>query len=154
MKLFFLIFLTFYFILDECSALDKKKFLSTKYNEVNLRKGPGLQHFITAKFLRKGIPLQVVGSFDNWRKVKFLNKKEGWVAKSQLSNIKYGIIINENVGLNYFPNKKSKKTAILQKNIIFKILKCRSNWCKINFLDAQGWILKSDFWGVDKSEIF
>ena len=74
MKFFFSVLLIFYFISYQCSSTEKKKFLSTKFDEVNLRKGPGLQHFIIAKFLKKGVPVQVIDTFDNFSGKNFLNQ--------------------------------------------------------------------------------
>ena len=154
MKKFFLIFIIFYFISLQSSATDEKKFLSTKFNEVNLRKGPGLQHFIIAKFLKKGLPVEIIGGFDNWAKIRFFNQKIGWVSKTQLTNKRFGIMIAEETNLYYFPNKNAKKKAIIKKDFIFFIKSCQKEWCKIKANEKVGWIAKKTIWGVNAKEEF
>lgn len=153
MKFFFSILLIFYFISYQCSSTEKKKFLSTKFDEVNLRKGPGLQHFIIAKFLKKGVPVEVIDSFDNWVKIKYLNKV-GWMSKTQLTKKKYGMLNIDEETIYFFPTIKSKKKAIVKKNVIFIVEKCRQSWCKIRIKKNTGWLKKNSIWGIDKNEKF
>ena len=40
-------------------SLKKNKYLSTRYNEVNLRNGPGLNQLILYKILARGYPLKI-----------------------------------------------------------------------------------------------
>ena len=50
--IYFFIFIS-YFISNGLVGLEKKKFLSTKYNEVNIRNGPGKNNFIIATLYQK-----------------------------------------------------------------------------------------------------
>ena len=126
--------------------MEKKKFLSTKYNEVNVRKGPGKNHYVTSIFLKKCFPLEITSTFDSWIKIIDIDGDVGWVSKSQLSEKKCGIIIRD-TKLYSFPNKKSKKTAILKKDLIINIKKCEEKWCKVKYKNFSGWVEKIVFWG-------
>ena len=58
----FLKFLSIIFVFiitpNDSSGLKKNKYLSTRYNEVNLRNGPGLNQLILYKILAKGLSLR------------------------------------------------------------------------------------------------
>ena len=58
--------------------MGKKKFFSTKYNEVNIRNGPGKKYFIIATLYQKGIPLKRLSVFDTWIQVEDINGLRGW----------------------------------------------------------------------------
>jgi len=60
-------------------------FFSTKFNEVNVRNGPGLNHLLLYKILVKGYPLKEISEFENWKKVQDFSGRIGWISKSQLS---------------------------------------------------------------------
>ena len=47
----------------------KNKYLSTKYNEVNLRNGHSLNQLVLYKILIKGYPVEVTEVYENWYKV-------------------------------------------------------------------------------------
>ncbi|MBH43227.1 MAG: hypothetical protein CMP25_00360 [Rickettsiales bacterium] len=147
-KYFFSIILALILILisNQTVSLEKKKFLSTKYNEVNVRKGPGKNHYVTSVFIKKCLPLKIISTFDSWVKVSDIEGDVGWISKSQLSEKKCGIIIKE-TSLHSFPNIKSKKSAILKKNLLIDIKKCEQKWCKIKYKKFSGWIEKGFFWG-------
>ena len=90
-------------------------FFSTKFNEVNVRNGPGLNHLLLYKILVKGYPLKEISEFDNWKKVQDFSGRVGWISKSQLSRQKYIITILPDQYLYKFPTNNSKKIAIVKK---------------------------------------
>ena len=85
--------------------------MTTKYNEVNVRNGPGLNHLVIYKILIKGYPLQIISNFENWSKISDVDGIEGWISNSQLTTKKYVIITSHNEFLYKFPDIKSKKIA-------------------------------------------
>ena len=144
----FLSFIIIFIITPNISlGLKKNKYLSTKYNEVNLRNGPGLNQLILFKILAKGYPLEIKEEYENWYKVIDYKKRVGWVSKTQLSKTRYGILIKNNQKLFKFPNLNSKQLAIVKSDYILKILKCRKTWCKVEDKKLRGWMLKKSLWG-------
>lgn len=119
-----------------------------------MRNGPGINYFVVGKFLKKGIPVLVVGEFEGWKRtINFLGN-EGWISNSQLSKKRYGIIIKESVEMKSFPKKEAKTKLILGKNLNFKIKRCIIDWCKIKIGTKSGWIKRENFWGIlDKEKI-
>ena len=153
-KITIFIFFFLYPITSQTNNVDEKKFFSTKFNEVNIRNGPGINYFIIGKHLKKGLPLLVVGEFDNWKRIVNFLGVEGWVANSQISKKRYGITIVKESEIKSFPKKNSKVLMILGEKINFPIQKCSNDWCKIKYNNKTGWIEKKNFWGVFKKEIF
>ena len=144
----FLSFILIFIISPNVSlGFKKNKYLSTKYNEVNLRNGPGLNQLVLYKILKKGYPLKITEEYENWYKVVDFKKRVGWVSKTQLSDIKYGISI-DNEKIYKFPNLSSKQLALVKSNYVFKIIKCKKQWCKVEDKEMSGWILKNSLWGV------
>ena len=78
--------------------------MTTKYSEPNVRNGPGLNHLVIYKILKKGYPLKIISNFENWSKVSDVNGIEGWISNSQLTEKKYVIITSKNEFLYKFPN--------------------------------------------------
>lgn len=129
------------------AGLKKNKYLSTKYNEVNLRNGPGLSQLILFKILAKGYPLEIKERYENWYKVADYKNRVGWVSKTQLSNSSYGILTKNIEKLYKFPSYSSKQLALVRSGYILKILKCKVDWCKVEDPKVSGWILKKSLWG-------
>lgn len=120
--------------------------MTTKFNEVNVRNGPGLNHLKIYKILKKGYPLLVIEVFENWKRVVDINGINGWVANSQLSEKPYAIVEVIEDYLYKFPLEKSKKTALVKKNFVFEKERCNQKWCLVKNDNIKGWIKKSSLW--------
>lgn len=142
------IFLT-QFISNDALGLEKKNFLTTKYNKVNIRNGPSQKYFVIATLIKKGLPLQRLSTFDNWVQIKDIDGFVGWVSKSQLSDKQSGIVTKEYSYIYQFPNKNSKIIVKVFKNVLVDVNQCKISWCKIEIADYVGWITKDVIWGVN-----
>ena len=143
-----------YPITSKTNNVDVKKFFSTKFNEVNIRNGPGINYFIIGKHLKKGLPLLVIGEFDNWKRIVNFLGVEGWVANSQISKKRFGITVVKRSEIKSFPKNNSKVLMVLGEKINFPIQKCNKEWCRIKYNNITGWVEKKNFWGVLEREVF
>ena len=146
-------FFTFIFILcititDNLFA-SKIIFFSTKFNEVNVRNGPGLNHLLLYKILVKGYPLKEISEFENWKKVQDFSGRIGWISKSQLSRQRYVITILPGRYLYKFPKNNSKKIATVKKESLLKVIKENEGWLLAESDGVKGWITKNAVWGLN-----
>lgn len=153
--MFFLRFINFFLIVfiicititDNLFA-SKINFFSTKFNEVNVRNGPGLNHLLIYKILVKGYPLKEISDFDNWKKIQDFSGRVGWISESQLTSQRYIITIVPDQYLFKFPTNNSKKIAFVQKESILKIVKENEGWLLLESDGVKGWISKKSVWGL------
>tara|TARA_B100000886_G_C20187496_1_gene392826 strand:+ start:166 stop:630 length:465 start_codon:yes stop_codon:yes gene_type:complete len=154
MKLTIILLTIYIFTIVQINALEKEVFMSTKFDKVNVRKGPGLKYDIIYQFLIVGVPLKIKKEFENWKMVEDYEGGIGWIAKSQLTNKRYGMTLKDECYVKLLPDNNVKNFLILKKKVIFNVLKCRKDWCKIEIQNKKGWIRKEDFWGSSADEIF
>ena len=126
----------------------KINFFSTKFNEVNVRNGPGLNHLLFYKILVKGYPLKELGEFQNWKKIQDFSGRVGWISNSQLSKQRYIITVIPDQYLYKFPTINSKKIALVENESILKIIKENNGWLLLESNDIRGWIAKNSVWGI------
>ncbi len=141
-----MLFLILITITDKSSA-SKTKFYSTKFNEANIRNGPGLNHLLIYKILVKGYPLKRISAFENWTKIEDFEGRTGWISNSQLSKDKFVISTSKKKYLHKFPEVHSKRVAIVKEKSILRILKNRKRWILVEANNVQGWIKKKHLWG-------
>ena len=127
----------------------KINFFSTKFNEVNVRNGPGLNHLLLYKILVKGYPLKKISEFDNWKKVQDFSGRVGWISKSQLTSERYVITIIPDQYLYKFPKIESKKIALVKKESLLKIIREHEGWLLLESDGVKGWITKNAVWGLN-----
>ena len=148
LKFFIISFILVIITFNGVDASKKNKYLTTRYNEVNVRNGPGLNNLILFKILKKGYPLLIIEKFENWYRVVDFNDNKGWISKTQLSNDSYVIIVKSEKVLK-FPNHNSKILALAKMNFILELEKCKKKWCKVKSNKIKGWVPKQSLWGVD-----
>jgi SH3-like domain-containing protein len=68
------------------TGLPVPRFVSLGADRVNLRFGPGKEYPISWVLAREGLPVEIIGEFDTWRKVRLHDGDEGWVHSSLLSS--------------------------------------------------------------------
>ena len=140
-------FLLFISICNSSLAIEKKKFLSLKKNTVNLRQGPSKNYPVKLIYKKKFLPLEVLDSWENWRKVKDFENNNGWIhisllsgKKTAINKINHSIIFRSNTIY-------SRPLAKVEEGRLVLIKKCKIDWCKIVSGDFMGWIKKETLWG-------
>lgn len=135
------------------------RYVSLKSNRTNMRVGPGRDYKVDWMFTRKGLPIEILQEFDNWRKVRDPDGAEGWVLKSLLSGKRTAIVApwkrGENAAFVYLysgPLDTTSTVAKLKPGVIAKIDKCVEGWCKMSIKGYKGYIKQAQLWGVYPDE--
>ena len=148
-KIKILILISFFNILliNDTPSSEKDYFLTLKYNRVKVRQGPSFEYPVKFIYKKKYLPIKVIDSKDNFRKIIDLKNNNGWIHVSQLTKKKSAINIHNLSIIFKKPNIYSQPMAKLEKGKIVIVKKCKEDWCKIITNDYKGWIFKNYLWG-------
>ena len=146
-KIVLLLFLFSFFLFNNLNALEQKKFLSLKNNEVNVRKGPSKDYPIQFIYKKKFLPVIILDSWGNWKKIQDFENNSGWIHVSLLSGKK--TVINKLDDSIMFVSNTiySKPLVKVEKGRLLFVKKCKNNWCKVHSGKYIGWIKKDSLWG-------
>src|SRR5690606_9676524 len=64
------------------SGLPVPRWVSIRASEVNLRTGPGTSYPVDWVYHRRRLPVEVIGEFESWRKIRDWQGTVGWVHQS------------------------------------------------------------------------
>ena len=73
------------------TGLPVPRFATVRAEETNVRTGPGPRYPIDWVFKRKGMPVEIVGEYENYRKIRDWQGAGGWVHASLLTGKRYVI---------------------------------------------------------------
>ena len=151
-KIIILILIFFYNLLlvNNTSGDEKDYFLSLKYNKVNVRQGPSSKYPVKFIYKKKYLPIKIIDSKDNFKKIIDIKNNDGWIHVSQLTKKKSAINISNLSIVFKKPNIYSQPMAKLEKGKIVIVKKCKEDWCKIITNGYKGWIFKNALWGKTK----
>ena len=128
------------------------RFVSLKYDEVYMRKGPSRDHPIDWVYKTKNLPLKIVSEFENWRKVIDSEGTIGWIHRSQLSNKRMVQVTLENLEIRNRPNNDAKVIAIAEIGVLLNLERCDEKWCRLSHQKIKGWSSRNGFFGLIKDE--
>ena len=146
-KILILIFFFNFLLVNNTLSNEKYYFLTLKYNKVKVRQGPSFEYPVKFIYKKKYLPIKVINSKDNFKKIIDLKNNDGWIHVSQLTKKKSAINIY-NLSIIYKkPNIYSQPMAKLEKGKMVIVKKCKEDWCKIVIDGYKGWIFKNYLWG-------
>ena len=129
------------------------RFVSLKASEGNVRRGPSLTHRIDWVYKRRDVPLQVIGEFGHWRRVRDRDGAGGWMHYALLSGVRTVIVEADMQPMRMTPDPAAPVIAKLQSGVIARLGECRPEWCRVTAERYRGWVPKSARWGVEPGEI-
>ena len=138
------------------SGLPLPRFVSLSSAEVNVRVGPSVTHKVKWKFIKSGLPVEIVREFGNWRRVRDSDGEEGWVHGSLLSGRRTVLVSpwspDENVPLRSEPRMSATPTAFLEPFVMAEVKRCDGSWCSISGPSFSGLVPQRMLWGVYPKE--
>ena len=151
--LFFLCFLIT--CVAKADALPIPRFVSLRSDTVYMRSGPGERFPIEWVYKRKKYPVQIIDSFEHWRKVEDVEKTQGWIHKKMLTGHRTALTEKGKQTVMY--SKKSTNSRPLfyfEGESIVQLLNCVPNdiFCKVRYDEKKGYILKDALFGVYPNE--
>ena len=122
-------------------------FLTLKNSTANLRQGPSFDYPIKIFYNKKFLPVLILDTSDNFRKIKDHENNTGWMHISQLSKKKAALTHSEQVVMFKNSTTFSSPLVVLEKGRLCLISRCEKNWCKIKTDKYSGWVIKKGLWG-------
>lgn len=142
------------------SGLPLPRFVSLKSKRVNMRVGPGQDYQVVWMYLKRGLPMEIIQEFDNWRKVRDPEGNEGWILHSLLSGKRTAIIApwdgeakDKRVSLYENPDDTSPIAAEIEPGVVTSVGECTDNWCRLQIASYEGYVKKNALWGVYPDEL-
>jgi SH3-like domain-containing protein len=129
------------------------RYVSMKASEGYARRGPSSTHRIDWVFVRRNMPLRIVGEYGHWRRVQDREGAGGWMHYSLLSGNRTVIVEPSELDLRKRPESDAPIAAKLTKGVVAWLGECAAGWCKVEVQDNEGWVEQAQLWGVEPGEI-
>lgn len=136
------------------SGLPLPRFVSLAADRANLRTGPGFRYPVAWVFLRRAMPVEVVGEFEQWRRVRDRDGAEGWIHKALLSGRRTVVVAGGEAALRGRPDPAAPLLARAEAGVQGRLHRCREDWCEVRLEDFRGWMLRRRLWGAYPGEEF
>ena len=135
------------------SGLPVPRYVTLKFNEVNMRAGPGREYPVLWSYSKTGLPLLVEAEFGVWRKVVDQEGTTGWMRGSVLSLRRMALVTDGSAKIYDSANENSNVIAIAERDALLELQACPSSMCKVAKDDVRGWMKRDALWGVLATEV-
>jgi SH3-like domain-containing protein len=129
------------------------RYVSLRSNEINVRRGPGLDYRKDWVFRREGLPVKIVEEYGGWRRIVDKDDAGGWVYHAMLTGRRTVLILEDGIVLRDEPTDAAPANAQAEQGVVAHLESCRPDWCLIEADGYEGWVRKSSVWGVDPGEV-
>lgn len=144
------------------SGLPLPRFVSLKAEKVNLRIGPSTDYAVSWRYMKSGLPVEIIREYENWRQIRDADGTEGWVSQTLLSGQRTAVAApwmrgkGNNVYVMMRRDSMSSAAIIakLEPGVVVKIEECNGNWCKAETQGVTGWVSQEEIWGAYPGEAF
>lgn len=115
-----------------------------------MRTGPGRNYPATWLYVRADLPIRVVETYPNWRKVSDPDGTTGWMLQRLLSDTRTGLVTgDEPRPMRRQPSDDAPVRYLAQPGVVGRISKCAGGWCLLDVGGRQGYVRTGHFWGLD-----
>ena len=139
------------------TGLRLPRYVSLRFDKTNVREGPTKNHRTAWIFQRAGLPVEIIGEFDTWRRIRDSEGGEGWVLASLLSGRRTALVAPWRKAdvLPLHPKPGAPEVvAKLQSGVLANVKVCQAGWCRVFGEGFEGFIKQGDLWGVYPDESF
>lgn len=118
-----------------------------------MRAGPGRNYPATWLYVRADLPIRVLETYPNWRKVRDPDGTTGWMLQRLLSDTRTGLVTgNAPRPMRRDPADAAPVRYLAEPGVVGRISKCVRGWCLLDVGGRQGYVRAEHFWGLDPGE--
>jgi SH3-like domain-containing protein len=136
-------------------AQEKRKppyYASIQAGKARMRTGPGRTYPASWLYVRADLPVRVVETYKEWRKVEDPGGTQGWMLGSLLSATRTGYVIDPVAELRERPSPGARVVWRAEKGVIGKLSQCGNGWCRLDVNGQAGFVEVPRLWGVEPGE--
>lgn len=134
------------------AALEGPRFMSLKTDQANARRGPSARQPVSWVYQRRGLPVEVLGSSGDYRRIRDPDGDVSWMHVSQLSARPSVFVRADADGrgavLLKAPRATRKPVAELGPGVVAWIERCEGDWLRVSARGASGWIEAERLFGA------
>jgi SH3-like domain-containing protein len=122
---------------------------SISAGEARMRTGPGRQFPASWLYKRANLPVRVIETYPNWRKVEDPDGTTGWMQANLLGEERTALVRGEVRPLREAPNASARIIWRAEPGVVGKLSECNRGWCKLDVNGRMGYVETAHIWGTD-----
>lgn len=127
-------------------------YASIAASRARMRSGPGRTYPATWLYVRPDLPVRVIESFKEWRKVEDPAGVQGWMLANLVSTRRTALVQGAVVELREQPAAGAKILWRAEPGVVGRVSQCGGGWCRFDIKGQAGFVEAARLWGVEPGE--
>ncbi len=129
-------------------------FMTFRFDDVNLRVGPGTNYPIEWVYHRRDLPVEVLLELGDWRKIRDQDNIIGWVRAPSMWKRRSVVVRGALRTLRSQAAESAPPVALLKPGVVAHVHACPAgkSWCDVEINAYRGWIKRDEIYGVYPDE--
>ena len=125
---------------------------SISAGKARMRTGPGREFPASWLYQRADLPVRVIETYPNWRKIEDPDGTKGWVQANLLSNNRTALITGDVRELRASADAGAPVVWRAKPGVVGRISQCARGWCLFDARGRAGYIQAAHIWGTASDE--
>jgi SH3-like domain-containing protein len=127
--------------------------VSITASDALMRRGPAQRYPAVWRYVRRGLPMRVVATQPNWRRLQDPEGATGWMMVRLLSDVRTALVTGgEPRPMHERPDAGSRVRYLAEPGVVGRIEGCSGGWCELDVAGRHGFIRAGHIWGVGPDE--
>jgi SH3-like domain-containing protein len=127
--------------------------VSITASDALMRSGPAQTYPAVWRYVRRGLPMRVVATQPNWRRLQDPEGATGWMMVRLLSDVRTALVTgSEPRPMHERADAGSRVRYLAEPGVVGRIEGCSGGWCELDVAGRRGFIRAEHIWGVGPDE--
>jgi SH3-like domain-containing protein len=127
--------------------------VSITASDALMRSGPAQTYPAVWRYVRRGLPMRVVATQPNWRRLQDPEGATGWMMVRLLSDVRTALVTgSEPRPMHERPEAGSRVRYLAEPGVVGRIESCSGGWCELDVAGRRGFLRAEHIWGVSPDE--
>ena len=128
-------------------------YASINAGRARMRTGPARTYPASWLYQRAGLPIRIVATYKEWRKLEDPDGTVGWMQANLLSEARTAMVsAKEPIDMRDRPADQGKLLWRAAPGVVGRITQCAEGWCRFDVKGQAGFVEIAGLWGVDRDE--
>ncbi len=128
-------------------------FASIGAGRARMRTGPARTYPANWLYQRADLPVRVVATYKEWRKIEDPDGVQGWMEDRLLRDARTAIVrAPQPIELHEQPNTGSRLLWRAAPGVVGRVSQCGGGWCRLDVKGQVGFVETGNLWGVGPTE--
>lgn len=125
---------------------------SISAGKARMRTGPGREFPASWLYQRADLPVRVIETYPNWRKIEDPDGTKGWVQANLLSNFRTVLVTGGVREMRASADPAAPVVWRAEPGVVGQISQCARGWCLLDVKGRAGFIQTAHVWGTAPDE--